>query len=229
MPVKPTLMLPAAPVYAALPEGAYFSGAGMEEDVLVGRVRDLRQLRVCLACRFYHIPAVRLHDRLPPTSHIALYLPAFCAGTPAGVAFWGRVVHAELVRRGEIDVLPKDSAEPYYRFSVDGWQRLTPSPAHPHAAPCFYTSRLRLTHWACPDALLHGEEEFLLFSRLQRLARTADLSLRQGFHCGRRLIVCDGSVFTVCEGQRVLGRFSVRAFSHMPYDIFRRICVLLVQ
>ena len=45
MPVKPTLMLPAAPVYAALPEGAYFSGAGMEEDVLVGRVRDLRQLR----------------------------------------------------------------------------------------------------------------------------------------------------------------------------------------
>ncbi len=226
---KPALMLPAAPAYAVLPEGTYYSGAGMEPDVLVGRVRDLHQLRACLACRFYHIPAMQLRGRLLPVSHVALYLPAFSAGMRPGIAYLGRIMHVELIRRREIDVLPKASCEPYYRFSVDGWRATAPSSAYPRAVPYFYTSRFRLEHWACADALTHDEEGFLLFSQLQRLARYADMSTRRGFSCGRRMVICDGILFTVCEGPQVLGRFSVRAFSHAPYEIFARVRALLIQ
>lgn len=225
---KSVLMLPAAPAHTLLPEGAYYSGGGMEADVLVGRVRDLLQLRACLACRFYHIPAVKLHGHLPPVSHVALYLPAFSAGMRPGIAFLGRVEHVELVRRREIDALPKASSAPYYRFCVDGWREIAPSSAHPRAVPCYYTSRFRLGYWDYADVRPRDEEDFLLFSQLRRLTRFADTAARRGFTCGRRTVICDGTLFTVCEGPQVLGRFSVRAFSHAPYVIFARIRALLL-
>ncbi len=226
------LALPAAPEYAALPEGAYFSGAAMAADVLVGRVRDLRQLCACLACGFYHIPAAQMRAHLPPTSHVALYLPSFGDGAKEGIYYLGRVVHAELVRRREIDTLPKNSKTPYYRFTVDGWHTLKPAIVclHTRAAPYFYTSRFLIAHSTASDMLLlRDEDEWILFSQLRRLADCAGMHARYGFYCGHRQVVCDGESFFVREGKRILGCFSVRAFSHAPYAIFRRIRRLLAE
>ena len=97
-------------------------------DVLVGALRNRYQLDICLECKFYHMPATRIDPS--KVRYVAIYQSLTLFGRGGGVRWYGKVIGWEKVRRYEIDELPKDSDEWYYRFKIQKWRRLfRPIPA----------------------------------------------------------------------------------------------------
>lgn len=200
-------------------------------SVLVGRVRNAFQLEASLVHRFYHIPERQLHGHLRPTSHVALYIPKISPQEDEGVRYIGRVKAVRLVYRFEIDAIPKDSPQRYYLFTVEDWQPLK-SPVvyrQNRAAPYFYTSRFLLANSdSTAELLVRSENDFLLFTQLQRLVASASVSPNRGFYCGRRFLHCDGDWIYIDDGvQTVCHRVS--EFLRVPYDSFMKIRRILMQ
>lgn len=91
-------------------------------DVLVGALRNRYQLDVCLECNFYHMPAVGIDPK--NVRYVAIYQSLNLFGHGSGIRYYGKVTGFKKVRRHEIDEIPKNSDEWYYRFEVKKWRRL---------------------------------------------------------------------------------------------------------
>ncbi len=105
----------------------------MTGEVLVGVVRDERQLEANLKYGFYHIPAGNVADNRMPVQYVALYLSgATFKEKGGGVCYIGRVTKSEKLPRRDITEIPARYPDTvYYKFSVDKWRRL-PSPVALH-------------------------------------------------------------------------------------------------
>lgn len=92
-------------------------------DVLVGALRNRYQLDACLQCGFYHMPVTNIDPK--KVQYVAIYQSLTLFGHGSGIRWYGKVTGWQKVRRYEIEELPKDSDEWYYRFDVKKWRRLT--------------------------------------------------------------------------------------------------------
>ena len=92
-------------------------------DVLVGALRNRYQLDACLQCGFYHMPVTNIDPK--KVRYVAIYQSLTLFGHGSGIRWYGKVTGYQKVRRYEIEELPKDSDEWYYRFEVKKWRRLT--------------------------------------------------------------------------------------------------------
>lgn len=141
-------------------------------DVLVGTMKDGRQLDACLEGRFYHIPASRLGEQNLPIRYVALYQSKRIFGDRSGIRYYGEVIRTEQVKRREIREIPKDSDEPYYRFAVKEWKRLERPIGVREMGPRVQvmTNLFLLLHSReVPDLLIRSEEEYRLYTELRRL------------------------------------------------------------
>lgn len=91
-------------------------------DVLVGALRNRYQLDACLQCGFYHMPVTNIDPK--KVRYVAIYQSLTLFGHGSGIRWYGKVTGWQKVRRYEIEELPKDSDEWYYRFEVKKWRRL---------------------------------------------------------------------------------------------------------
>lgn len=140
-------------------------------DVLCGTMRNTMQLDICLAKKFYHIPAVRLKPGDFPLRYIALYQSLHKFGDRAGIIYYGEIEKYALTKRRDIAEIPRDSNELYYRFDIKEWKRL-PSPVLPDNGDFINltTSLFLLTHSHTTSELnLASSRELLLYRKIERL------------------------------------------------------------
>ncbi len=129
-------------------------------DVLVGALRNRYQLDISLECNFYHMPATRIDPS--KVKYVAIYQSLTLFGRGGGIRWFGKVTDYEKVRRYEIDEIPKDSDEWYYRFNVRKWRRLTrPIPAGGVAFVHLLTNFFLLKNGrSIADLLVGSEHQF---------------------------------------------------------------------
>ena len=126
-------------------------------DVLVGALRNRHQLDVSLERDFYHMPATSIdHEAV---KYVAIYQSITLFGRGGGIRWYGRVTDREKLQRYEIEDIPKDSDEWYYRFNVKNWRRLTtPIPAGGIAFVHLLTNHFLLRNCRSIAELLVGSE-----------------------------------------------------------------------
>ena len=95
-----------------------------ERDTLIGVLRDVKQLSVCLSDNFYHIPAKYISEYNLPVKWIGIYQSKNLFRNEAGIRYIGKVKSCTCVPRRLITEIPKDSNEYYYRFNVEKWIKL---------------------------------------------------------------------------------------------------------
>ena len=92
-------------------------------DVLVGSLRNKKQLGVCLEHNFYHTPCKNIDkDNLP--SYIAIYQSKHYFNEDAGINYIAEVNNYEILPRYQIKEIPSNSKEEYYKFYVSKWKKL---------------------------------------------------------------------------------------------------------
>ncbi len=95
-----------------------------ERDTLIGVLRNVNQLSVCLSNNFYHIPAKYISEYNLPVKWVGIYQSKSLFGREAGIRYIGKVKDYKCVHRRLITEIPKDSNEYYYRFNVEKWTKL---------------------------------------------------------------------------------------------------------
>lgn len=141
-------------------------------DVLIGTLRNREQLKVSLENCFYHIPASRIQDENLPIHYVDLYQSKTLFGREAGIRYWGEVVRMERIKRREIREIPKESNEPYYRFTVKEWKSLDRFIGARELGPrvLLFTNLFLLLHSReVPDLLIRSEADFRMYMELRRL------------------------------------------------------------
>lgn len=129
-------------------------------DVLVGALRNRYQLDACLQCGFYHMPVTNIDPK--KVRYVAIYQSLTLFGHGSGIRWYGKVTGWQKVRRYEIEELPKDSEEWYYRFEVKKWRRLTmPIKAGGVAFVHLLTNHFLLRNCrTVPELLVGSEHQF---------------------------------------------------------------------
>lgn len=103
--------------------------------LLVGKVRDRRQLEAALSGRFYHFPVRYMPDNMENIRTVGLYLSSWLSGREAGVRFTGKVKGYKVKPRNEIKELPSKSEALYCYIEVEAWQECAYSPAIAMTSP----------------------------------------------------------------------------------------------
>jgi hypothetical protein len=97
-------------------------------NVVVGTVRRREQLPVNLENKFYHMPMIQLISA-EGLEYVALYQSRnlFNLETDTnGVTYFGKITDTIMLKRCEIEEIPRNTREPYARFEVSSWNRLFP-------------------------------------------------------------------------------------------------------
>ncbi|MGB9805006.1 MAG: hypothetical protein ACPLUI_14490, partial [Desulfofundulus sp.] len=152
----------------------YYKQKFCPRTVLVGVVRDEKQLRVNLNNRFYHIPYQRVKRTCFNVDYIALYQPETVFGDESGIQYYGPVDKMEVVKRKDITELPRNSVELYVKFTVSEWKNLvTPIKAAGYGVRTHLYTTLYLLQKAqeLPELSLRSEEELRLWKELRRLGK----------------------------------------------------------
>lgn len=152
----------------------YYKQKFRPRTVLVGVVRDERQLRVNLDNHFYHIPYQRVKRTCFHVDYIALYQPETVFGDDSGIRYYGLVDKMEVVKRKDITELPKNSKELYVKFTVSDWKNLVqPIKAAGYGVRTHLYTTLYLLQKAqeLPELSLRSEGELRLWKELRRLGK----------------------------------------------------------
>ena len=179
-----------------------------EPDVLVGALRNRYQLDISLECNFYHMPATKIDPS--KVRYVAIYQSLTLFGRGGGVRWYGKVSEFEKVRRYEIDEIPKDSDEWYYRFDVSKWRRLTkPIPAGGVAFVHLLTNHFLLRNCrSIPELLIGSEHQFRWIYGLKKaMSRVKRFMGREsGFWFDGTLTVVTRNCIICIRDGRVVGQ-----------------------
>lgn len=140
------------------------------KDVLVGALKNRKQLDVCLKYKFYHVPVESLSLININVNYIAIYQSKRLFGDFSGIRYWGKVVKCELVYRHEIKEIPSESDKKYYRFTVDKWQTLYPPIESDGSGTvfCFTNLMMLLNAGSVNELYFADEDEFKLYNAIRR-------------------------------------------------------------
>lgn len=190
-------------------------------DVLVGSLRNERQLEICLNNNFYHIPVSKIKDSELPVHYIAIYQSKKIFGNESGIRYYGEVKRSSIVKRKNIIEIPKDSNEEYYLFEIKEWKKLKlPLVAKEVNDFPFFTNLFLLTHCSdVPDLHIKSKEEYRLYTELRRMAN--DVSINEsdteiGFEYEDRLLTIENGNICVFKDGKILSEISIDTFTRKP-------------
>ena len=136
--------------------------------VMVGVLRNRRQLEILLREGFYHIPVEQASDCSFPIKYIAIYQSKRFFGKDAGIRYYGEVESCVTVKRSKIREIPKKSNEKYFYFKVKNWKCLEkPIEAKEMESVAISTTPYLLK--SCDDSAqltLRSKEEHLFYKKL---------------------------------------------------------------
>lgn len=201
-------------------------------DVLVGVVKDEKQLAANLSYCFYHIPKKSMAEKRFPIHTIALYQPIGAFGKrESGICYYGEVVSYETIKREQITEIPskQNANEAYYKFTVREWLKLPKAIKPKEIGPLVntYTNRYLLenaTH--VPELYIKTEEEYRLYYELKRIT---DITIQeqnsevQGFLFeGNSVVIRDGKIHLFAGDGREL-EIGVAEFRKRPREVMAQI------
>lgn len=143
-----------------------------ERDVLVGSLRDRKQLEIALQHKFYHIPYKNIKTKGVSFKYIALYQSEKTFSNDAGIRYYGIIDEWKVVRRREITEIPKALDELYLRFNMREWVQLDKpiKPKEYGVLSHLYTNiQLLKSAEYLPELCIKNKEEYRLFMELKRL------------------------------------------------------------
>ena len=94
-----------------------------EKTVLIGSLRNSKQLQLAIDNDFYHVPK-SVCDNPSQVKCVAIYQSKNLFDKNAGVKYYGRVLTYTEMPRYEIKEIPSSSKDIYYRFEIDTWKTL---------------------------------------------------------------------------------------------------------
>jgi|GEM_PF-4260275 len=99
--------------------------------VLVGTVKSVKQLDICLAEKFYYMPLNLLipqifysRNQLEKIKYVSMYQSINLYKEKSGIRCLGNVESVSIVKRNEIKEIPKESKELYVLFKISEWKSL---------------------------------------------------------------------------------------------------------
>lgn len=199
-----------------------------QRDVLVGVLKNVKQLQICQKYHFYHIPASKIPEKRLPIHYVAIYQSRRLFGEDSGIFLYGEVIRTALVRRRSIREIPKDSDELYYRFAVRKWNRLPhPVKVRESARIADYTNLFLLQHAdEMPDLKIRSEEEYRLYYELRRLSKgalTNDPEKPLCFRHGKFLMDYEDSNIRILYDGKIRDLIPAEQFIRHPYWYFKKL------
>lgn len=197
-------------------------------DVLVGTLRNRDQLTVALANRFYHIPAARVCKEAMPPRYIAIYQSHHKFADNPGVLYYGEVEKYSLVRRSEINEIPRASSERYYRFDIKEWKSL-PEKIFADRGDfiALSTNFYLLTHARSTSELfLRSRSELLLFRDLQKLISGEVRNIPS--KSGDSRIFIEGDKLVLMRNSRPFFSCTVEDYRQNPLETFSQLAKFLI-
>lgn len=203
-----------------------------QRDVLVGVVKDDKQLAANITHCFYHIPKKSVAEKRFPIHTIALYQPIGAFGKErSGIWYYGEVVSYETLKRAMINEIPtkQNADEAYYKFTVKEWLQL-PKPIKPkEIGPLVntYTNRYLLENAShIPELYIKTKDEYRLYYELKRIT---DISIQeqnsevQGFLFGdNSVVILDGMIHLFAgDGREMV--FEVGEFRKRPREVLSQL------
>ena len=198
-----------------------------ERDTLVGVLRDIRQLGICLKRKFYHIPASYIEEYAIP-EYIAIYQSERIFGKDvSGIKYYGKVKKCTPLRRSKIREIPKKSNELYYKFKIKEWKRLENPVATKEMGFIRLFTNIFLLENAIevPELMISDKYGFYLY-RLLKLAQSeieSGDSVFSGFRFeGFEIIFTFDSVY-LCKDNGVIKKYLRSVYSSAPSSVFEDI------
>jgi hypothetical protein len=222
---------------ASLPRGIEEKLAKVDwsaRDVMVGTVRTAEQLRYNIDERCYYVPAKYVSEDKLPIRYIALYEKGL--GNESGIKRFGEVLTAQKLKRAEIPVTMRHSADPeetYYYFTIRKWEQLPQiivlkdtSKGRPR-----FTNKFLLDHCNKSYQLfaISSEEEYRLMTEINKAfdnlsATASDVNTAvYRINDAHSVIVADGHFIITNDNGDILDQISVSAFTKRPRAGFGRI------
>lgn len=197
-------------------------------DVLIGDFRSREQMQTCYEQNFYYVPATIVKESDLPIHYVALYQSAKLFGTNAGIRYYGVVKECALVKRRDITEIPRDSDEPYYRFSVQKWKTLTkPITVREHSVGRQFTNLFLLEHSTeAPELRIRSETEYRLFTELKRAFNHTEIndeSSETGFLFNQSLVQFEDGKIHVYRNQRICDEYDISDFVRTPRAVLQHI------
>ena len=216
---------------ATLPRGIEVKLAKVdwdERDVLVGDLRNQKQLDICLSNNFYHMPADRISKSDFPIRYVAIYQSKRQFDKNSGIRWYGEVISVTKVKRSEITEIPKNSDKQYYRFEINEWKKLD------HVLEAkeirdfpFFTNIFLLKNCdEVPDLLIGSDEEYRLYTELKRIA--ASESQRKdadgcSYNVNGKLLYVENGEIVITDNKKIINKIELKTFAKKPSAVFRLI------
>ncbi len=197
-------------------------------DVLVGDLRNKRQLDIYLQKNFYHIPAAKIKESALPIHYVAIYQSINHFGKEAGIRYYGEVTRCTLVKRSEIKEIPKASDELYYRLEIKEWKEMNvPISAKEIRDFPFFTNMFLLQHCSeVPDLHIRSVEEYRLYTELKRMAQDESINAEEsvaGFKYKDKTIMLESGKILIIDSGKIVDQVTLDEFSRKPSMVFRKI------
>lgn len=143
---------------------------------------------------------------------------------------YGEVTKCIPVRRSEITEIkarPRTENEPYYRFEIKEWKRLSkPIAAKEMSFVKSFTNLFLLEHSAeKPELWIRSKEEYRLYSELKRAVNDTTINDEDnnlGFNFRNFTLTFDGGQILVAKGTQIFTQYSISNFSSSPNAVFRQ-------
>lgn len=200
-------------------------GAKWEKrDVLVGCLRDRKQLDICLRHGFYHMPAHRLEGESSEVRYVAIYQSQNLFGGRAGVRYYGRVTGCETVVRKEITQIPRDSDELYLRFAVDRWRKLPRTVTTKELPVTHMRTTAFLLHHSTevPELFLEDGRQFRLYRAMKKLLARPRIRIA-GFRFGDRAVVLKKGEICILRDGEAHATYLQEHYKETPHAVFTSI------
>jgi len=180
--------------------------------VLVGALKNEKQLEFNLKNQFYHTPLKNIDLTKRKVNVIALAQSKKLFKEQAGIRYYGKVSAIHIVKRSEIHEIPKDSDELYVKFTIESWKTLE-SPLKVEGfqvSKLLYTTEYLLKNSkTVSDLMIQSKEEFRLWMELKTISTKVETIEKavgnkiEGFKVGNKEILVDRETIKVLEGQLV--------------------------
>lgn len=141
-------------------------------SVLIGTLRNSKQLTSALNNNYYHIPKI-LVGHPEDVKCVGLYQSRNLFGENSGIRYYGKVKYYTELPRYKIKHIPSESDEMYVIFEIKQWKALKkPIKADYLGTPCVFTDLYRFMKSERASELTLNFEEYRLYIFMKKLAFT---------------------------------------------------------
>ncbi len=205
-----------------------------DRTVLVGSLRNKKQLQINLKGNFYHTKCSNINLAEHNIRFVALAQSKRQFAGEAGITYYGKIVDIKVMKRNAIVEIPSDSQEDYYVFKVEEWQQLHRKMEVKgyQVLRVIYTTEYLLNNASIVTELcIKSKEEYRLWKELKRISFLTETEIEktinndssiEGFSIeGIRVAIKDEKIHVECNGNSY--EFSVGEFNRRPREVMGRI------